>query len=235
MYKLCIITTNYGRDNILDLYLYGIDRLRIQCDIQIVSIVVGDITKVTEKHDVIHIPHANHPLTTKFNVACQKAREYNPDYVMVMGSDDLMSKEVLDYIISKSNADFIGIRDIYLYSLDPKHLNQMMYLKSNIVGCGRTISRAVMDKVNWKPWNIERDRGVDQVLWRTMEKHIKTQELFYVQDIGGYLVDVKTEESMNDFGRWHKNQRIPAAPVLEFLSDPEKEIIKQILHEKSKH
>ena len=227
--SVCFITANHLREDVLELYCLGVERLKDQSPLLISSVCVGDKTDVTYKYNCYHIPYKNEPVSQKFNIACQKAREWEVDAVIVMGSDDIMNIQLFNAITSRSE-DFVAIRDIYLYSLEKGYINELRYIKTNMVGCARMLSRELLDRVNWTPWKRERDWGLDQVMLQTIKPHIKSEYIFTASDVGGMCVDIKNGDSMNKFSKW---KGLPVAdPQLMFgwLSQAEKDLINNIIN-----
>jgi hypothetical protein len=231
--SIAMITANHGREQILELYCLGIERLRKQCpNITIHSVIVGDEQDVTPRYDCIHVPYKNTPVSDKFNVACRKARELGVDNVIVMGSDDIMNNVLFDTITSRSE-DFVAIRDIYLYSLDKACQNELRYVKTNMVGCARMLSKEMLDhyKIEWSPWMRPRDWGLDQILLHTVLPYAKSQYIFTAKDVGGACVDIKNEWSMNKFAKWKGLEKCDPKVILDWLSQEEKDLITKIINQ----
>ena len=229
MNKLCIVTCNHKREQILKLYCEGIKRIQSQTDIEIISIIVGDVNSITKDYPCIHIPYKNNPLTEKFNIACLEAQKHNPDYVVVMGSDDIFNIELLDYVNSRPDCDFINPRDVHLYSVSPPHVNQIIYICSSTIGCARFIRNDLMDKLEWRPWRIHKDKGIDQMLWRELTPRWVSPHLFIGAQVGAKVIDIKSTTNITGFDKWSKSVRLNPDDILTFLSDAEKDIIKQLL------
>ena len=231
MESICFVTANHGRDDILELYCLGIERLRSQsANTAIHSVIVGDDQFVTYRYKCHHIIYVNNPVSNKFNIACQRAKELDVDAVIVMGSDDIMNIELFNHLTA-STSDFTAIRDIYLYSLDKACQNELRYVKTNMVGCARMLSRELLGRVNWMPWKRERDWKLDQVMLQTIKPHIKSEYIFTAKDIGGMCVDIKTEQSMNKFTKWSGLEKCDPQIMFDWLSQEEKDLINKIINQ----
>lgn len=86
-----------------------------------------------------------------------------------------------------------------------------------------------MDKLKWQPWKLSRDKGVDQVLWREVQPRWVNPHFFIGRDVGAIIVDIKSNDNINKLDKWIKTPRVSPQPILNFLSDKEKEILKKLL------
>lgn len=227
--SVAFVTANYKREQVLKLYCEGIERLRRQSHIRIESVIVGDENNVTKDYNCYHIPYNNDMLTRKFNVAAQRARTLDVDGIIISGSDDLYNDNLFNYITSQEE-EFVHYRDVYFFSLDGDTKGELRYLTSSSVGCGRLLRRSLLDRVDWKICNLERLWGVDQVVWRTILRHIESQQLFLARDIDGKCVDLKSAESMNLFTKWKGLPKADVSELYSWLSPQELDILNQILN-----
>jgi len=226
--KLCVVTANHLRENVLRLYCEGIERLRRQSDIEIISIIVGDENSVTQDYDCIHIPYPNTFVTDRFNAGFIAAKEYSPSHVMIMGSDNIFSIEILNEM-SKHDSNFMGVRDILFIACDGKHKGQCIYLLSSVIGCCRVMSADLLDKVMWTPFNRQANRSIDSVMYRRLEPFFVNPYIFIAKDIGGEVLDLKTEFNINTFDRWDKCPRTDTNEHISFLSNKERELLSEML------
>ena len=222
--KIVCITASYLRPKVLELYLSGIDRLRSQTDIELISIVAGDGADVCRDYDTVHIPIPNRALTEKFNLACIYARNFSPDYVCLMGSDDLMSVEVLNHVQQHQQCDYLNCRDIYFYA--PK-TNEMIYILSSHTGCCRFLRSDLLDNMDWQLCQ-NKPIGLDQHIYHKVERLFTSPHLFIGKEVGGICIDVKTEVNLHGFDKWKTLPRVDPTPVLSFLSDKEMDILRQL-------
>lgn len=233
MTTIGIITTNFGRVPILEIFCEGIRRLRRETGLTIPVVCAGDIggKAVCEEHDIVHIIAPNVPLTNKFNTACEALRG-KVDYVMIMGSDDLISTR--DFLrvhheAEQNKTDLIGFSDVYMFGMDDEHPGALVHFPfTTVLGVGRTVKADVLDKLGWRPWNLDRDRGIDRVMLDACSPLVKTRKVFD----GGLIFDLKTAWNINPMKYWYK--KIGAMPSNQLLWDSiglrEAELIKQFLN-----
>ena len=230
MNSIAFVTCNYKRPEILQIYCEGVDRLRSQTNVKIISIIIGDENDITPQYDCIHKVYSNDFLTTRFNVGCGIAKEYNPDYVMIMGSDDIFSIEILNHMTEHDGVDFMAIRDIYLFNLDKDTKSELVYLKTNMIGCCRMLSNTLLNSVGWVVCARERRWGIDQIILQRINPYIKSEYIFTARDIGGICVDIKNESSMNKFSKWKGLEKCDPNILFNFISQAEKDLINNIIN-----
>jgi hypothetical protein len=198
-----IITTNFMRVPILEIFAEGITRLREETGLAIPCVCVGDSSgaETCRIHGIQHIEYPNKPLTAKFNRACMEMQKIGVNYVMVMGSDDLISTETFLRIKEETekDIDLIGLSDVYFFGMDDVFTNKLVHFKhTTVLGVGRTISARVLDQINWQPWNIPRDRAIDTVMLDYVRPFVQTRVLLD----GGFVVDLKTSWNLNPIKFW---------------------------------
>ena len=145
-------------------------------------------------------PQLMNLLPQKFNANLMAARKYRPDFVMLTGSDDLISAEWLDFGIKQmvdNNLDCVGLMDSYIAHAKTK---EVMYWsgywgdrKGESIGAGRIVSRKILDKLNWTLWptNDARTIGNDG---RQIERIIGaggSVHNYYMHDAGCAYYNIK--------------------------------------------
>jgi hypothetical protein len=202
MNTIGIAVTNFGRNNILRIFCAGVRRLREDTNLPIPAVCCGDIggADICREYGIEHIEQGNKPLTEKFNTACH-ALKGRVDYVMVMGSDNVLSTETFLRIQAEAEqgTDLIGLSDVYFYGMDDITTGQLFHFThTTVLGVGRTIKASVLDNLNWKPWTEPRDRGIDSVMLTAVRPYVKTSKLL----IGGHVFDLKTSMNLNRIEFW---------------------------------
>jgi hypothetical protein len=171
---------------------------------------------------VIQTP--NHPLTDKFNALFKACEEFNPDGVVLIGSDDLLSAEVIQWYkdnCKRGNRNLVGFKEIYFYSTKTKDAAYFEYKKELTLGGGRFYSNWVLKKCGFEPWNSTRQTsGLDANskakltslgIGEKVEKHngvflgVKSGENITNEAIINGLEKVETSIFKNAFGEtWEK-------------------------------
>lgn len=206
MATIGIITCNFGRVPILEIFCAGIERLRRDTGLAIPTVCVGDEdgAELCSENGIYHEVYPNKPLTGKFNRAMYIIRNrYDVDYVMIMGSDNLLSTRTFLAIKEECDkgTDLVGLSEVYFFCCDDVHTGKLIHFRhTTVLGVGRTISRRVLDAVGWQPWNIERDRAIDTIMLDSVRPYVKTRAL-----LDGYHVfDLKTSFNLNNVNFWSR-------------------------------
>ncbi len=226
-----IITPNYGRQKVLDLWCASIERLRRDTDTYIPAVVVsGEEDKtICDKHFVNHVTHENKPVSEKFNKGFEFMRDYGVDYVMIMGSDDIISTETYKRIYAEAEKgyDVIGVDSIYFYALDSIWKGKLAKLNAKrMLGVGKTISAKVLDKTEWRPWNVDKNWGLDAIASNCIRPYAQTYKTLSDTKI----FDLKSSQNMNKSTFWFAKikERENPSEFLSILSGEELQILKTI-------
>lgn len=140
-------------------------------------------------------------LGLKFNKALEAARTCNPDYVMTLGSDDLILPELFTYYEEYMNksTEFFGIDTMHFYNGSTNEMKLFIkeYESPLTLGAGRMYSKDLLDKFNWYIWPYKVNRGLDrQASWRIRSSWIKETVVDIPQP---FICDVKTDVNINKF------------------------------------
>lgn len=135
-------------------------------------IVAGDepaVEKLCAETGAVFVHHANNPLGAKWNAAFQKAKDFDPDACLFMGSSDWISEKWLDVLCPYlESADMIGKPDCYFLDIGVKEMRAVHwpgYTRSDrageSIGIGRLLSRRILDSVDWMPFDPRKDNSLD--------------------------------------------------------------------------
>lgn len=207
--KITIVTGVWQRPNVFEMFAKGIKNLGV--DLRV--IVAGSEGKRSEEmvlaHGFEYIEINNKPLGRKMNATTLAAK--GSDYVVCMGSDDVLSPELFQHYLKymSEGYDFIGLSDFYFYDTKTK---RAMYWggytdkrKGMTVGAGRVISSRLMNSMNWTPWNNEADKSLDSI----MNNQIKgKQKVLRLKDLNVLAVDIKSSTNITKFKQWENAEFI---------------------------
>ena len=225
-----IITINSGRPKVFKLFCASMKRLRTQVGIDFPVVCVSGIEdrKTCDEYGIGHVVQANKPVSRKFDTACKYMKQLQLDYIMVLGSDDILSTSLLKSLISEMNKgiSLIGIKELYFYGTEKQFKGKLLYIRlTTLAGVCRTIHRSILDKVDWMPWNADKNWGMDSLSMKRIRPYVTTQSV-----VEGIVVDVKSECNLNHFSYWQSKVKepTPAKAFYDTLSDEELEILKSI-------
>jgi hypothetical protein len=224
-----IVTINYLRPLVLRLWLVSMDRLRSQFgNFPVVCVSGAEDKTICDKHNVSHIALPNKPLSDKWNAGFGFMGDAGVDYVIILGSDDIMSNEYLERAIEAMNTGIrlIYTKEIYFYSAMKDYTGQLfLYKHRNPLGVGRCIHASVMEKLNWMPYTYAKNYGMDAVISKAVSLYVHKS-----REIKAPIVDVKTRTNMNSIRIWARKVEIPTPSEVfyNFLSQPELDMLERI-------
>lgn len=140
-------------------------------------ICVGDRVedkKLCESVGAHWVTYKNIPLGAKWNRAFQEAEQFDPDACLFVGSSDWMSDNWIwqmrpylnDYDLTGTlGCHFIHLNDQPRLVYWPGYNNSR---KGESIGIGRMISRRMLDRMQFKPFNDRMDSSLDHSMQQTV-------------------------------------------------------------------
>jgi glycosyltransferase involved in cell wall biosynthesis len=227
--KIGIVTINYNRPRILDLWLASVDRLRKECGPMPV-VVVSERTDADAcaDHGVHHIYQQNEPVSFKWNTGVQWLMEQGVDYVMIVGSDDIVSTDLMRNIQAATDYgyDVIGVDKLCFYGNIRGRSSVFIPLQSpRMLGVCRTISRSVLEPINGVICPKGVGSGMDALVTKTIAPHVRSTKI-----VDGMVVDVKSRRNINKLSYWAAKikDRLPLSAFYDILSKEEKILLDRV-------
>lgn len=148
--KVLIFLAAWRRPEITEICFMGINRLRQYglFPIDTMCVISEDsMIPLCEKYGIDYVMHRNDYLGEKKNACLNAAMLKSWDYLIEIGSDDLLKNEILDKYkpFMERGEDLFGIKDfIYINSEDG---NCRRYKSDTTYGAARCISRKIIEKL----------------------------------------------------------------------------------------
>ena len=215
--RLAIVTGVWQRPEIFKIFANQTKKLKHK-DVDIVVIVAGsegeDSKSMVEKHGFKYIEIRNTPLAHKMNATTDLAGQYAVDYVLCVGSDDIISQELFDIYVEQMNKgiDYVAVLDWYFYDTQT---DKFAYWggytdkrEGHTCGAGRLLSNRLMRLFGWQPWNIEHSHILDDSMQKKLIDIPHTSYIFKLKDKGVYGIDIKSSTNMTPFELWANTQYI---------------------------
>jgi len=106
----------------------------------------------------IFVSHPNKPLGAKWQAGIGKARELEPDAVLIMGSDDWLSNNWCGRMMEeiKRGSDLVGVKRLFVleFGLNLRRLaclnGYLSERKNEPMGVGRVFSRKILESIHWQ-------------------------------------------------------------------------------------
>jgi len=202
-----IVTGMWKRPEVFEIFAKHTKTLGIEV------IVAGSEGKksrnLAEKYGFHYIEIENDPLAAKMNATTLKAKELKYTHVICVGSDDLLSKELIDEYLTlmRKGYDYIGVTDFYFYELESgKAAYWGGYRDRNRIGhtagAGRVISKTLLDEWDWMPWDDKDSKYLDNSMQNKLRSSIHPKTTFSLKGKGLLAVDIKSQVNMTPFELW---------------------------------
>ncbi len=143
---------------------------------------------------VVH--HANTPLGAKWQAGVNVAAKMKLDALVILGSDDILSKNYLVNALSKikQGFDFVGCTHWYVHDVRNEEYLHCKYINLNEdfpIGSGKVYSAGILERIRYKLFDTMANRKLDDV------GHKK------IQNQNAKIFLFRTPEIMAYKGRWH--------------------------------
>lgn len=215
-YKLCIVTGIWQRPEVFKMFAEGIkmlqenfkNRIDIHCCVSGSEGAISEVM-VLRYENFHYVEFPNQPLGAKMNAALLLAKSMNPDYCLMVGSDDLIGVNLMHKYLSimDQGIEYACLMDCYFFDTKSKQgLYWAGYRKPHNIGhsagIGRLISSGLLEKIKWNcfPPGFDRildtgfEKALSQVNYSKVEINLQKENLF--------ALDIKSAMNMTPFSRW---------------------------------
>ena len=201
--KIMILMPVYKRPDILKTVIYYFKKLKTEHELFLISILSREDRYFAENLNTImgfhFITHPNKPLGAKKNAGMRYALQFDWDYFMDMGSDNIINPSLFDVYepYLKQRFKFFGLLNTYMYDVNEKRgLFLENYNDGMCFGAGRMLNRDIVERIG-DLWPDEHDVGMDTMSRKKIvnfcdETAINTGE----QPL---ILDLKSEQNLNPF------------------------------------
>lgn len=173
----------------------------------------------------------NRPLGAKWNNICEAAfKETDSEYMLVLGSDDVMSPAMVDgYVIPiKKGTPYAGLQSCNFYNTANGRLFNFSQFGVT-VGCGRLLHRNLLKLAEYRPWNETKEKGLDRSMDdKILRGNVLVEKL--TTNVARWIVDIKSQENIWSYNTLRGvKAAIPDLPTEQYMRLlPEWEAIKAL-------
>jgi hypothetical protein len=206
-YKVVVLTCTWQRPEITEIFVNCLLSVqeKTKSIFEYVNIVIdSDNSNLNvfkdRTNDFTYHNFPNTPISNKWNYGVGLTKDIDFDYILFLGSDDIMDQNVmLEYHNKmKDGNDFIGIIDMYVFN----YINNKLYYwsgydektdrKGETIGLGRCLSKKTIEKLNYTPWALNINKGLDKTLNNNIKKiqDLKVSKI-KLTDFNGFSCDIK--------------------------------------------
>lgn len=226
-FKLCIVTGMWQRPEIFKMFAEGVKVLQenFRHRIDIICCVSGsegkESKRLAEGYGFKYVEVPNKPLGVKMNKSLELARALNPDYCLMVGSDDLIGVKLMNrYLgIMDSGIDYTCLMDCYFFDTKTKKgLYWAGYTKPHnkgkAGGVGKLISKSLLDKINWNCFPPGFDRILDTGFEKQLEKVKFSEVKINLKEENLFALDIKSSNNMTPFAQWDNSVFVDGKEML---------------------
>lgn len=216
--KLAIVTGVWQRPQVFEMFAKGVKDLIASTNMDVGVFVAGSEGRVSRRmvdnHRFTYIEIPNEPLSKKMNATIRAARDFGADYVLCLGSDDIISVELFALYekYMGEGIDYIGVLDFYFYDIRSK---KSMYWggyidsrRGSTCGAGRILSSRLLSLWDWEVWDLKNSGMLDTGMELKLKNTEHTSKTFKLKDEGVYGVDIKSNTNMTPFHLWANTKYI---------------------------
>lgn len=217
--KLAIVSAVWKRHDIFEMFAKGVHELEKIKGLEIVTIIAGSegeaSKQLVEKHNFHYIEMPNQPLAQKVNAPLKVAQSLGVDYVLCVGSDDIIHPDLMKKYLElmKKGFDFIGLVDFYFYDTTSNKsaywggYREIRRLK-HTCGAGRLLSRKLLNKWKWVIWDNKHNAILDNSMQEKLKSTSHSSYIFSLRKNNLYALDIKSEINMTPFKLWDNTNYI---------------------------
>lgn len=146
--KILILLPIWKRQNITKICFDNLKELQKDFNIEVLCVVSEQWAKILAfEYGFKYVNASNDCLGTKMNIGVKESLKYKYDYLMNLGSDDIITKELFEIYepLFKENYPFFGSTRLTFVDSDSKELKTCDY--QAMIGAGRCIRRDKIEEV----------------------------------------------------------------------------------------
>src|SRR3989304_634356 len=221
--KIGVITAVWKRPEIFEMFAKCILEIKKNTKHELLVIVAGselhESEKLVTKYGFAYIEIKNNPVSNKFSAALKRAEQQQCDYVLLMGSDNMLSLDLWKHYEKAitDKIDFFGLKDLYFYDTVSKRAaywgGYIDERKGKPCGAGRLLSKKLLNKINWKLWKEGLDKGLDNSMEMILRNVQYTRRLISLKENGVHAIDVKSEINITKFKLWENTSIIDSTVI----------------------
>lgn len=211
--KIAICSAVWKRPAVFEMFAEGINVLETETDFEFQTFISGSegVTskKMVERRGFTYIEIPNDPLAAKVNAAVYAAQVFQPDYVLCIGSDDIITPDLMSVYeeYMRKGIDYIGVTDFYFYDLTSKKAAYWggyrdEKRKGHTAGAGRLISKRLMNLWDWGPWENKDSKVLDNSMQNKLKTTPHTIATFSLKEKNVLALDIKSGTNMTPFKLW---------------------------------
>lgn len=215
---LAIVTAIWKRHRLTRKVLAYYRDLARKLPVETVLIVAGSeglqSRAMATEYGAEYVEVPNSPLGAKWNAAAQRAGALGADAVLVTGSDDLVSEELIRFYLTTPR-EVQGVLDCYVHDLlNGRSIHWRGYTgrrAGETVGAGRYLPADALDDLNWRPWQDYLEHGLDGSVRAKLAAAGCTERGYRMKDAGP-IICMKHRTMLTSAERTSGEEARPSLP-----------------------
>lgn len=234
--KIVITTMIWKRPNIFRIWAVTVQRIiatftEIDFEVLIAGSEGPKSKKIIDAWCWHYIETPNEPLGLKANLRLKACEKLKPDYVLFLGSDDIMSIKTFSFILKKMKQGFdeIAPMDLYIYNAPNRRLiysqGYINHRKGERLSIGRVLHKNVLDRVKWSMWNNNRKIGLDGNSRNKLTGSVKNPYYYWLKEHDLMIIDIKTGINLSKFKLRNNHIVVQNAKLDEHFPEIKKQLV----------
>ncbi|MGR3220859.1 MAG: glycosyltransferase family A protein [Candidatus Anammoxibacter sp.] len=222
--KVVIHTMIWGRFEVFKFWAESVKELKDRFpSVEIDVVVAGSEGKksknIVERYGFKYVKTPNSPLGRKANLALLACKKLKPDYVLFLGSDDIVSPKTFEFLLKKMRKGYDEICNMDLYLYDIKSgLTVYFHGYTNHrdgepMGVGRCLSAEFLDQTKWSLWDKQINKYLDGSSNSNLKKISHSRFIYRLKEKGLMIFDIKSSTFITPFTTELRCERVPFSKI----------------------
>lgn len=177
--------------------------------------------RICEEAGALWVPHQNKPLGSKWNRGFEAAEWFNPHAVLYVGSSDWLSRNWIETMKPHVQLNqMAGVPGCHFMDIQEKIrlVNWKGYVgkrSDETIGIGRMLSRELLEKIKWKPFDNIKNDSLDRSMKDNCKKVGVSDFMVYDQSLKAVSISTGLWDNKHHFSH-HWNNMLPSEKIFEF-------------------
>lgn len=204
--KIHILIPLWKRPEVTKFCFDGLEKLRseIEYETEVSCVISEEFYKAECDSRGYHwIEHENDPLGRKINAGVRSTLAYQYDYLMIMNSDNVIKKELLEVYrpFFESMNPFFGVQRVTYVNFKTLEARDYLY-EFSVLGIAKMVSRETVERFKGELYDNNRNKGLDDSM---MDKMIRGDvSPTFVQYEGQLCFDYKSEVNIHPWEKFEQ-------------------------------
>lgn len=213
--SVTIATMMWQRHDIFKVWAKSVKRLidsfpEAKIDVLVVGSEGGTSRLLVDSFGFEYLEHENQPLSNKANARLKRCERFGNDYVLLLGSDDVISNSAFHFMQYWMGEGFDVISPMDIFYFDTT-THRSAYSKGYIgrrsgesLAVGRCMSKEFLERCNYRLWIDGLESSLDRSIKRTISRKAKSEKTYRCEDVGIIICDIKSITNITKF-KWRDN------------------------------